>query len=90
MAGAAVEVGLDGATVADLEMGDTFTDGEDFDTEFMTKDARELDEGHLAEVAAEVGAADADGADGDEGFAKLRRGGFRERGPSEVLGGSEG
>ena len=33
MAGAAVQVRLDGATVADFEMRDTFTDGEDFDAE---------------------------------------------------------
>lgn len=89
VAGAAVEVRLDGATVADLKMRDAFTHGEDFNTEFMPKDARELDERHLAEVATEVGAADADGADGDEGFALLRRGCFRERGPSEGFGGSE-
>ena len=90
VAGAAVQVRLDGATVADLEMRDTFTNGEDFHTEFMPKDARELDEGHFAEVAAEIGAADADGADGDEGFAVLRRGCFGERGPGEGFGGGEG
>ncbi len=90
MADAAVEVRLDGAAVADLKMRDAFTHGEDFDAEFMPKDARELDEGHLAEVTAEIGAADADGADGDEGFAVLRRGCFGERGPGEGFGGGEG
>jgi hypothetical protein len=90
VAGAAVEVRLDGAAVADAEMRDAFTDGEDFDAEFMAEDAWELDEGHFAEVAAEVGAADADGADGDEGLAVARRMRFGERGPGEGFGGGEG
>jgi hypothetical protein len=90
VAGAAVEVGLDGATVTDLEMRNAFTDGEDFDAELMPEDARKLDEGHLAEVAAEVGAADADGTDGDEDG--MRPWSFRcgECGPSEGFGGGEG
>jgi hypothetical protein len=90
VAGAAVEVRLDGAAVADQEMRDAFTNGEDFDAEFMPKDAWELDERHLAEVTAEVSAADADGADGDKGFTLLRRGCFGERGPDEGFGGGEG
>jgi len=90
VAGAAVEVGLDGATVTDLEMRNAFTDGEDFDAELMPEDARKLDEGHLTEVAAEVGAADADGTDGDEDG--VRPWSFRcgECGPSEGFGGGEG
>ena len=89
VAGAAVEVRLDGAVVTDLEVRDAFAVGEDFDAEFMAEDAWELDEGHLAEVAAEVGAADADGADGDEGHARWRWGGFGEGGPLEGFGGGE-
>lgn len=82
---AAVEVGLDGAAITGCEMSDTRADCEDFDAELMTENARELDEGHFAEIAADVSAADADGTDGDKGFALLWRGGFGQCGPREVF-----
>jgi hypothetical protein len=65
----AVQVRLDGAVITDLEMIDTFSDGQNFDSEFMPQDARELNEGHLSEIAADIGAADTNGADGYQSLA---------------------
>src|SRR4051812_29850740 len=44
----------------------------------MPRDARVGEEGHLAEVAADVGAADPDGVDADEGLAGPRAVGGRD------------
>ena len=60
----AVQVGLDGAVITDLKMIDTFSDGQHLDPELMPQDARELNEGHLSQIAADIGAADTNGADG--------------------------
>ena len=43
-------------------------DGEHFDAEFVAGDARIAEERHLAEVAADVGAADADAMDAHQGI----------------------
>jgi hypothetical protein len=72
MAAATVQVGLHGAAVAYFEMAHVWTDGDDFNTQLMSKDARIFDEGHFAHKGADVSAADTDGADGDEGFTWLR------------------
>ena len=82
-AGAAVEVGLDGAAVADgevvLEIGRT--QREDFDGQLVAEDARVGEEGLVALVGVQVGAADAHAQDADEGLAGTgfgRRFGVRE------------
>lgn len=69
MAVAAVQIRLDATAVTRIQMPHLRADGEDLDAEFMSEDSRELDEGHLAQVTAEVGAADADGFDRNESFA---------------------
>src|SRR6266446_3022916 len=72
----AVDVRLDGATVAGPNVGHTRADGDDLDAEFVAGDARVGEERHLAEVAAQVGAADADAVDAHQrvagaGFGRL-------------------
>ena len=65
----AVDVGLDGAAVAGLDVGDAGADLDDLDAKFVAGDARIAVEGHLAEIAADVGAADADAMDPDQDVA---------------------
>ena len=62
----AVHVRLDRAAVARPDVRHAGADGEDFDAEFVAGDARVAVERHLAEVAADVGAADADPVDADD------------------------
>ena len=89
MAAAAIQVGLDAAFVADLHMGDISADSENFDTEFVAEDAREFDEGHLGQITAHIGAADADGVDADEGFTRAGSGGFGDVDGDKLAGGDE-
>ena len=65
----AVDVGLDAAAVARLHVLDPRPHRHHLDAEFMARDARVAEERHLAEVAAVVGAADADGMHADDGRA---------------------
>ena len=65
----AVDVRLDGAAVAGLDVGHAVADRHDFDAEFVAGDARIAEERHFAEVAGEIGAADADAMDADDRFA---------------------
>lgn len=85
MAGAAVQVGLDGAAVAWLYMGDAIADCEDFDTEFMTQNAWVFDKGHFAQVATDVRTADAYGMDGDERLVWTRGRSLRQPDQLETL-----
>src|SRR5437868_3535281 len=64
----AVDVRLDGAMIAGLNVGDRSADLEHLDAEFVSRDARIAGERHLAEVAADVGAADADAMDAHKRF----------------------
>ena len=52
-----------------LTLVDAVADGDDLDAQLVAGDARVAVERHLAEVAADVGAADADAVDADEGLA---------------------
>ena len=65
----AVDVRLDRAAVAGLDVGHAGADRDDFDAQLVAGNARVAEERHLAEIAADVGAADADAMDADEGFA---------------------
>src|SRR5205085_6021611 len=56
----AVQVRLDRAALAGLDVRDAGSGLEDFDPELVARDARISVEGHLAEEARDVGAADAD------------------------------
>ena len=64
-----VHVRLDGTTVAGLDVGHIGADLQHFDAEFMSGDARIAVERHLAEIAADVGAANADAVDAHQRFA---------------------
>ena len=57
-----------------------------FDAEFVAGDARVAEEGHLAEVAADVGAADADAVDPDQDLAGARPFGFLDRNLFKLAG----
>ena len=59
----AIDVRFDRAAVAGLDVDDASADFDDLDAEFMAGDARVAEERHLAEVAADVGAANADAMD---------------------------
>src|SRR5262249_36782440 len=56
----AIHVRLDRAALAGLEVRHALPDCDDLDAEFVAGDAGITVEGHLAEIAADVGAADAD------------------------------
>ena len=70
----AVDVGLDAAAVAGSHVRDAGADGHHFDGQLMAGDPRITEERHLAEVAAVVGAADADGMHADHSLAGPRLG----------------
>src|SRR5436190_17745296 len=69
-----IHVRLNGAAVAWLNVHDVRTHLEDFDAQLVTRNPRILEERHLAEVAADIRAADADAMHADQGFAGARRG----------------
>ena len=52
-----------------LTLVDAGADRDDLDAQLVAGDARVAEERHLAEVAADVGAADADAVDADQGLA---------------------
>ena len=58
MTGAAIQVGLDRATVPRFQVHDIRTNRQHLDTEFVPEDARIFNERHLSEIAADVCAAD--------------------------------
>lgn len=89
VAGRVVDVGFDGAAVTGFDVGHTVADRQDFDAEFVAENARVRHKRHLAEVSADVGAADADAMDADEGFAGAGRWRLGEVDGSEGFGGFE-
>ena len=90
VAGRVVNVRLDGAAVAGFNVGDGGADFENFDAEFVTENARVGEERHFAEVGADVGAADTDTVDADEGVAGARVAGVGEVEALELFRGGEG
>jgi hypothetical protein len=68
----AVDVWLHAAAVARLDIRDPGTDGDHLDAEFVPRNPRIAEERHLAEVAAVVGAADADRMHADHRLAGRR------------------
>ena len=86
MALLAVHVGLDGAAVAGADVGDAGADGEDFDAEFVAGDARVAEEGHLAEIPANIGPADSDPMNADQGLAGAGTGRLRNGDRAEAAG----
>src|SRR5262249_14354737 len=73
------DVRLDRAAVAGPDVGHARADGEHLDAELVAGDTRVAEEGHLAQVAADVGAADADAVDAHQRLARPRR-----RGPVDL------
>jgi hypothetical protein len=86
VAGATVQIRLYRAAITDSDIRDAITDSEHFHAEFMTEDARELDERHLSEIAAHIRTADADGAHRYERLACAWRAGFGNVQPPEATG----
>ena len=82
----AVDVGLDRAMVARLDVRHARADGEDLDAELMTRNTRVGVERHLTEIAAVVGAADADAVDAHDRLAGRGRGRFRDVDARELTG----
>ena len=82
---AAVHVGFDGAAVAWFYICDVWTDGDDFYAQFVAGDSRVGIEGHFAEIAGDVRAADADAMHFDDGFAGAWAGGFGDLCSLEML-----
>jgi hypothetical protein len=67
----AIDVRLDGASFAWFHICDTWSYGNDFDTQFVTRNAWVTVKRHLAEVPRIVAAADADAVDSHEGLTCL-------------------
>ena len=70
-----VDVGLDRAAVAGLDVRHALADLDHLDPQLVAGDARIAEEGHLAEVAADVGPADADPVDAHQRLARPGLGG---------------
>jgi hypothetical protein len=74
----AIQVRLHAAPISGTHVGDPVADAHHFDTQFMPRNPRIGEEGHLAQVASEVGAANAHLMDTDHGLTRARSGGFIE------------
>src|SRR5262245_11362043 len=55
-----IDVGLDRATVAQLDVRHAFADRDDFNAKLVPRNARVTEERHLAEITRDVGAANPD------------------------------
>src|SRR5580704_16007264 len=55
-----IDVRLHGASVARFDVADSLADRNDFDAEFVSRNARIAEERHLAEIAGKISPADAD------------------------------
>jgi len=82
---AAVHIGFDGAALARFDVGDAWADGDDFDSQLVAWNSGVGIEGHFAEIAGDVRAADAYAMDFDNGFARPWAGGFGDLGSLEML-----
>ena len=82
----AIDVRLHAAAVARLDVRHPCADGHHLDPQFVPWDPRVAEEGHLAQVAAEVSAADADSVHANDCLAGERRRGLRDLDTPEILG----
>src|SRR5207249_175107 len=89
VAGLTVDVRLDGAAVAGPDVAHAGADFQHLDAQLVAGDARVAEERHLAEVAADVGAADADAVDADQRLAGAGAIRAVDVDALEVLGGFE-
>src|SRR5208282_2937623 len=74
----AVQVRLHRTAVARLDVRHAGADVQDLDAKLVAGDARVAVKGHLAEIAADVGAADADAVDAHQGIARFGPVGLRD------------
>ena len=65
-----VEVRLERALVAWFDVGDAFTDCDDFEAEFVSRSAGEREERELSEITGKVSATDAHAMSSDQCFAR--------------------
>ena len=72
----AIQVGLDAAPISWTHVRDPVTDAYHFDAQFMPWNPRVGEEGHLAQVTSEVGAANAHLMDADHGLTRAGSRGF--------------
>jgi hypothetical protein len=83
VAGATVEVGLNGATITRLNVGNSRPDLEDFNAEFVAHDPGIGKERHFTEVTADVGSAHTDTVCFYESLSWTRASGFGPFGAEE-------
>jgi hypothetical protein len=76
MAVLAIQVGLDAAPISGTHVRDPVADAHHFDAQFMPRNPRVGEEGHLAQVTSEVGAANAHLMNADHGLTRAGSGGF--------------
>jgi hypothetical protein len=76
MTALAVQVRLDATPISGTHRRNPVTDAHHFDTQFMPWNPRVGEEGHLAQVASEVCAANAHLMDADHGLTRAGSGGF--------------
>src|SRR5205823_3471088 len=67
-----IEVRLDRTPIAGMNIGYPRTDIQDLHAQFMTRNARITEERHFAQIAGDVGAADADLVHPDQRLARPR------------------
>ena len=87
--GGIVDVGFERALVAGLHVRDAFTGRQHLESEFVTGDARIGKERHLAEIAGEIGPADAHAVGADQRLAGAGRGRFGEIDDVDLFGAGE-
>jgi hypothetical protein len=82
----AIQIGLDGTSVARLNVRHTLAYGEHFNAELVSGDARIGKKWHFAQVTAEIGATDPNSLHANERLASGGRRWFRNIGLSPALG----
>src|SRR5437867_10758241 len=80
-----VDVGLHRTAVSRLYIRHAFANGEHLDAEFVPRNTRVAEEGHLAQKTAVVRAANANAMDADERVARARRRRLRNINAAERL-----
>jgi hypothetical protein len=73
----AIDIGLDGAAVADFYIGDIGANFQNLHSEFVTRNARIAEERHLPQVSRKIRAANPDSMNANKyfigtGFARIR------------------
>jgi hypothetical protein len=76
MTALAVQVRLDATPISGTYVRDPVADAHHFDAQFVPRNPRVGEEGHLAQVASEVGAANAHLMNADHGLTRTGSGGF--------------